>query len=477
MNQEISRREQENISLDFSFIFRRLWRNIFVILMCACITGVAAYVGLDYYMNSSYTSTMELAMIVRDNSASRLSDGNLNTAMTRNLNVLNSEMLTEQMRKDESIADIPGTVSASQITDTNLISLSASSDSAENAMRLLKSAMDSYPTLTGYFESGYMLRELTGLSVDNIREIQPRAAYYAALGVLLVLAAGVGLTVFFCVSTDRLHSREQAEAVLDAPVIGTLHFTRKKRKQKAILISSPMADGVYVEEIDKLATRVQDRMEKDGQKILMVNSIRENEGKSTVAVNLALNLVRRGKKVMLIDTDMRRPAVAKILDRTVEKGKSLSDFLQGNSSLEKVMCADPELKNLRYIFQAEAVGEPDKLLEDRDFRQLLQKVSAHMDFVILDTAPIGIVRDAEIIAGASDAVLLVIRQDGVRGAEVNDVVDVLDETGTSILGAVMNMDKSKNRSAGRRRGYGKYYYGYENKRREQVRNYAGRNEN
>lgn len=477
MDQDMRRREQASADIDISFIFRRLWKNIFVILMCACITGTAAYVGMDYYMSSSYTAAMELAMIARDNSAGRLGDGNLNTAMSRNLNVLNSEMLTEQMRKDESIADIPGTVSASQVANTNLISLSASSDSAENAMRLLKAALDSYPTLTGYFESGYLLRGLSGLSADQIREIPPRAAYYAAMGFLLVLAAGVGLTVFFCISTDRIHSREQAEAGLDIPVLGALRYTKKKRNQKAILITAPAADGIYMEEIDKLATRVQDKMEKDGQKILMVNSIRENEGKSTVAVNLALNLAKRGKKIMLIDADMRRPAVAKIFDRTVEKEESLSAFLLGESTLQKVMHSDPELKNLRYIFQASAAGDPDKLLEDRDFRRLLQKVSAHMDFVILDTAPIGIVRDAEIIAGAADTVLLVIRQDGVRTAEVNDVVDVLDETGVSVLGAVLNMDRGNSGNLGRRKGYGKYYYRYENRRREQVRKYAGRDKN
>lgn len=457
-------REQRNTAIDVSFIFRRLWRNIFVILMCACITGVTAYVCLDHFMGSSYTATMEMAMIARDNSANLLSDGSLNSAMTRNLNVLNSEMLAEQMDKDEDIADIPGSVSASQVAGTNLIALTASADSAENAMRLLKSALSSYPTLSGYFESGYMLRNLTGLSVDNINEAQPRTAYYAALGLLLVLAAGIGLTVFFCISTERIHSRDQAEAVLDIPVIGSVRFSRKKRKQKALLVSSPLADGLYVEDIDKLATRVQEKMAKEGRKILMVNSIQENEGKSSIAVNLALNYVRRGKRVILIDTDMRRPAVAKILDHTVEKGTSLSDYLKGECPLQKAMYVDPKQKNLRYIFQASAVGEADRLLESREFSELLRRVASHMDYVILDTAPIGAVRDAEVIAAAADAVLLVIRQDGVRAAEVNDVVDVLDDTGVAVLGGVLNMEKGNRGSSYSRRGYGKYYYGYGNKR-------------
>ena len=206
-------------------------------------------------------------------------------------------------------------------------------------------------------------------------------------------------------------------------------------------------------------------MAKEGRKILMVNSIQENEGKSSIAVNLALNYVRRGKKVILIDADMRRPAVAKIFDHTVEKGTSLSDYLKGECSLQKVMCVDPKQKNLRYIFQDSAVGEADRLLESREFSELLRRVASHMDYVILDTAPIGAVRDAEVIAAAADAVLLVIRQDGVRAAEVNDVVDVLDDTGVAVLGGVLNMEKGRHGEAPHsRRGYGKYYYGYGNKR-------------
>lgn len=464
MNQEISRRSERNASVDLSYIFRCLWKNIFVIIMCACITGVAVFVGMDYSMSSTYTASIDLAMIARDNSASRWSDGNLTTAASRNLNVLNSEMLTEQMQKDESLNGIEGTVSAARVPDTNIISLSASAGSAGDALRLLKGALNAYPTLTGYFESGYMMRDLSGLSADTIQEQPPQTVLYSLGAVLAVLAAGIGITVLFCLSTDRIHSREQAKALLDIPVLGTLHFMRKKRAQKAILISAPDADGVYVEEIDKLATRIQEKMEKENLKTLMVNSIRENEGKTTIAVNLALNLVRRGKRVMLIDTDMRRPAVAKILDFSVEKGTSLSDFLTGASPLQKLMHTDKGNGCLKYIFQGGAVGEPDKLLESSDFRKLLKTVSTHIDVIILDTAPIGIVRDAEIIAAASDAAVLVIRQDGVRAAEVNDVVDVLDDTGTSVLGGVLNMARGENGRMGRRKKYGRYYYGYENRK-------------
>lgn len=458
MEQQINR--QGNTSIDVSFICRYLWKNIFVILMCACIGGILAYVGMDHFSGSTYIATMDMAMISRDNSAA----GNLDSAMNRNLNVLNSEMLTEQMKKQEEVSSLPGSVSAAQVPNTNLISMSASAGSAENALRLLKSALTSYPTLTAYFESGYMLRNLTGLSVQNIEKQESKTILNALLAAFLILAAGVGLTVFYCISTDRIHNRKQASELLDIRMLGSLHFMKKKKNQKAILISDPGTDGVYVEEIDKLTTQVQTRMDQKGFRTLMVNSICENEGKSTVAVNLALNLARRGKKVMLMDADMRRPALAKIFDYTVDKDRSLSDLLQGKSSLQEVRYTDKKIPGFMCIFQKSAIAEPDKFLENRDFKALLKMISRHVDYVVIDTPPIGIVRDAEIIAGAVDAALLTVRQDRVRAVEINDVVDVLDDTGVVVIGGVLNMTRGEKNSFGRKKRYGRYYYGYDNRK-------------
>lgn len=457
MEQNTTRPGQtSSMPLDIPYICRHLWKNLFVILMSACIVGMAVFVGVDYYLDSSYTATMELAVISRDNK-----NQNIDSALARNLNVLNSDMLVEQMNKDEEIAKIHGKVTAAQVPDTNLVTLTASAGTAEDSLRLLKAALNSYPTLFGYFESGFMFRNMTALSADGIQEEEARPLYYALMAAALVLAAGIGLTVFLCMSTDRIYNRRQAAAVLDIPVLGTLHFFRKKKNQKAILISDKLTNGQYGEEIDKLTTRIEHAMNRKNYKTLMVNSIRENEGKSTVAVNLALNLSRRGKKVMLVDADMRRPAVAKIFDASIEKENSFSEILRGNCSLKEAMRSDPEYKYLRCIFQRNAIGDPDKLLEGENFKKFLKLVSSHMDYVILDTAPVGIVRDAELIAASVDAALLVIRQDWTRSVEVNDVVDVLDDTGVSVLGGVLNMsvgDKSGISSRSKR--YGSYYYGY-----------------
>ena len=463
MNQEMNRPSQaSSMPMDLPYICRHLWKNAFVILMSACIVGMIAFMGLDNYMGSSYTATMNLAVIVRDNASVRLNEGSLNSAINRNLNVLNSDMLREQICKDAQIEHISGTISAAQVPNTNLIALNATAESAEEALRLLKYALSSYPTLSSYFESGYTFRNVTSFSADNVTETKPRPLYYTALAVLLVLAAGCGLTVFLCMSTDKVYNRRQAAAVLDIPLLGSVHFFRKKKGQKAILITNSTISGEYVEDMDRLTTQVENSLDKKNHKVLMVSSIRENEGKSTITVNLALNLSRRGKRVMLLDADMRRPAVAKIFDASVEEKENLSQFLLGKSSLQDVMRKD--FGSMRCILQKKEIAEPDKLLEGDEFKKLLKVIASHMDYVIIDTAPLGIVRDAEIIAAEADAVLLVIRQDCAHASEINDAVDILDETGTDVIGGVLNMAVGDKSSIRKDKRYGSYYYGYSDKK-------------
>ena len=137
MRQEKER--QDYISIDISFIIRKLWQNIFVIVMCACIAGVVSYVFLDNYQKDTYTSSVNLTVIARDNSANKVV--NVGTAVTRCLNVLNSDMLKDQINKSNTEGKLSGNIKAVDVSKSNIITLQATSTSAESSFRLLESAL------------------------------------------------------------------------------------------------------------------------------------------------------------------------------------------------------------------------------------------------------------------------------------------------------------------------------------------------
>lgn len=458
MRQENNR--QGYFEIDFSYIFRSLWKNAFIIMMCACMVGVIAYVFLDNYQKETYTASVNLSVISRDNNTGRLGEYNVGAAVTRCLNVLNSDTLKDQVNKLDEKDKLTGDFTAVRIGNTNIITMQATSTSAESAFRLLKAALEAYPSLSSYFESGYLLKTLNNVSADNIITNYAPTKFYSVCAALFTLLAGVGLTGCMCLFTDKIHSKEQAEAILDLDILGVQHYIKKKNSQKAILISDKDTDISYVEEIDKLVTRIQEKMDAHRYKVLMVSSIKENEGKSTIAANVALSLARRGKKVILVDADLRRPALYKIFDKRIDAAKQFTQYLEGLIDLEQVTEWSKESGGVNYLLQEKSIGDPDRLLGEDAFRLALERLSRKMDYVIIDTPPIGIVRDAEVVAGCTDAALLILKQDYVKGAAVNDVVDILDDTGAAILGGVLTMAKGAEISGRQKGRYGKYYYGY-----------------
>lgn len=439
--------------LDFRFLYRRIMKNVMLILMCACLAGVGAYIILDHVMKDTYTVSANLYVIPRDNVAGKMNEYNMKVAMQRNVNVLNSDTLLDQIAKAEKIS---GQLSAEIVPNSNIITMRASAPTAESACRILKAGLETYPTLSGYFESGYLLKNLSNISKESIAASKAQTLWYAFAAAFLVLAAGLGLIGCMCLFSDRVYSTEQAEALLDMDTMGFLPYVRKKKDQKAILISDKRTDGSYNEAVDQVVTELYRKMQEKQRKVLMVTGMKENDGKSTIAVNIALNLVQRGKKVVLVDCDMRRPAAAKIFDYTGERKKQLSLYLKGKRTIEEVMeKVKGNGRELACVFQKKAIANPDRLLAGESFQEMLNYLREKFDYVILDTPPLGIVRDAEVVAEQADAVLMVMRQDEDHVAALNDMIDMLEDMGTEVIGGILNMAKGECLS-------GNGYYGYKN---------------
>lgn len=460
MEERNRQRTQGYISLDISYIRGRLLHSAFVIAMCAVIVGIGAYVALDMYMSDSYTAEVSLTVLSRDNTTATFGEYSVDSAVSRNVNVLNSDTLKDQIGKSELAKGVAGSVSAAQVPGTNLITLSATSGSAEYAFRLLKTATDSYPELAGYFETGYVIKKLDSFSADNIVKNQAQPWKYAAAAAAVVLLAGVGLTALLAMFSTRIYSQEQAEHLLDMKVLGVLQYTKKEKGMQRLCITDTVKEPGFVEEMDRLATVLSQSMRRREKKILMVSSILENEGKTTLAGNLALSLIRKGKRVILMDGDMRKPALARFFDKEVEEGTSVSDFLEGKASLDKVLDRQTGQKNLICLWQKQGVADPDRLLDGEKIKELLRIFRSHTDYVIIDTPPVGIARDVEILAGAVEATVLSMRQNREPAAVVNDVVDVLEDAGTQVLGGVINMAGAGGSVKKRNSKYGKYYYRY-----------------
>ena len=223
-----------------------------------------------------------------------------------------------------------------------------------------------------------------------------------------------------------------------------------------MLIQNPLRSFAYVESSKMAAYRVRSYMDKVDAKVLLVTSVMENEGKSTVAANLALSLAQEGSRVMLIDCDFRKPAQYKIFNVRDNEETDLGDVLINHASTEKII-RNWNNSGLYMILNKTSSNAIETLLKSMTLKQIIAFCREKMDYVVIDTSPLALVADTEELAQMTDASVLVVRQDTVLTKDINDAIDILNNTRGKVLGCILNGVTSQNMAGSGHYGYGGHY--------------------
>lgn len=230
-------------------------------------------------------------------------------------------------------------------------------------------------------------------------------------------------------------------------------------KKKAVLHIKKEADFPYDEAIKALRTNIQ--FCGSNVRMIMITSTVPEEGKSNISLEIAASLAQIGKKVLLIDGDIRRSTFASKyhVDQMVP---GLSQYLSGQCQLEEMIC-QTETDGMDIIFSGPYAPNPAELLEEPALDKLLLWCRENYDYVIVDTPPINSVIDGAVIAPKCDGVILVTASGAVSYKLVQKAKSQLDKTGCRILGVVLNkVDTGKggyyyNKYGGYYKRYGGYY--------------------
>lgn len=189
-------------------------------------------------------------------------------------------------------------------------------------------------------------------------------------------------------------------------------------------------------------------------KVIAITSCMENEGKSTIAMHTAKSFSELGKRVILIDTDMRKSVmVGRNSDGKDVKG--LSEVLSGQEKITECIYAT-QYPNMHVMFAGKFPPNPVELLNGLYFETLLKKLREIYDYIILDTPPLGIVVDAAVITVHCDGAVLVMSDKKVRLPIAKEAVDKIQRSGCKVLGVVRNNIKFKGRTEYGKKSY--YYY-------------------
>lgn len=239
----------------------------------------------------------------------------------------------------------------------------------------------------------------------------------------------------------RLRDAREIQEMLHRPPLGIV--PQKRWKLDDASLASPVGPellrdprSAFAESFRILRTSMQLSSTSRNSKLITITSCQPAEGKSTVAVNMAAVLAQGGKRVALVDTDMRRPSVYKRLG--IERGNGVSEVLTGHCMLDQVTRAHATLTSLDVIPSGTVPPLPADLLASDDMTALVQQLRGRYDYVIFDTPPILSVTDPTIVAAQSDGIVLVIRQGFCTRGMLARTAATLSDLDVKVYGFVLN---------------------------------------
>lgn len=450
--------------------------NWWAILLGAVSAVLLAYVLLNLRYVPQYTSSATFVVSARNTSASYSTLSSANTTATTFQKIVESntmqDVLCEKLGVDEIDADIQATVAEG----TNLLELNVTASSPREAFDVMEGILENYSSVSYYTVGDIVLNMLRNPDIPFSPNNPLNTSRTLKMVFVLAAAALAFLFGLLSVMRDTLKNEDDIEKKLDARNMGSIAFEFKHktlkeflgRKKRGLLINDPLAGFGFVESYRKFSAKAEYRMEKEGWKTLTVTSVSENEGKSTVAANLAISLAEKDNRVLLIDGDLRRPSQFLIFGLHPTEDNELGEFLK-HERKDFDLLMKTKVPKLYLIGGRNCYSSSTDILQGDRTRKFLNRCKESADYIIVDTPPTGVLGDAELWGQYTDAVLFVERQNFIAAEDINTMLDKFRAQKTRILGVVLNSVQSFGRLAGATVGrysgrYGDYgHYGKKHK--------------
>lgn len=441
--------EEKRIRLDeinFHTLAALLLKNLWAIALL-CISAVLCFSSISRLTYvPQYTSTATFMVSAKDGTNAYNSLTTTQSMAAVFVEVFESNVLREKVQENMPGKTFDGTINTTTIPQTNLLIVTVTSPEPDTAFHALELIIENYSSISDYLFANAQLEVIKDpiipvfpSNTQNIDNLKKMVAILAAL-------VGAAIVVAIYLLRKTIKTPKAATRKLDARLLRTINHEEKnktfrskfQRKNTAPLITNTLISKAFIEDNLSLSSALAYHMRKRNQKVIMVTSVGENEGKSTVATNLALAMAQKNKRVVLLDCDFRKPSIHKILEFPVPKEQSLTNVLLGfNDDLSSGL-VEAKKYGLTVGISHPSGKSITQLLNNGNLRQLIAQLREDADYVILDTPPMLAVADAEVIASLADTALLVARADFMSTEAINNGIDRLRQSSPDFCGFVLN---------------------------------------
>ena len=288
--------------------------------------------------------------------------------------------------------------------------------------------------------------------------VAPRSKITYLIALILGVGIPVGVIYLLELTKFKIEGRADVEKLTSAPIVGDIPLTDEKQGAIAVFENQ---NNLMSETFRNVRTNLQ-FMLGNGKKVILVTSTVSGEGKSFISGNLAISLSLLGKKVVIVGLDIRKPGLNKVFNIS-KREQGITQYLANpeKNLMDLVQLSDVS-KNLYILPGGTVPPNPTELLARDGLDKAIETLKKNFEYVILDTAPVGMVTDTLLIGRVADLSVYVCRADYTRKNEYTLINELIDGNKLPNLCTVINGLDLKKRKYGYYYGYGKYgkYYGY-----------------
>ena len=435
-----------NLIIEWHSVLRDLFRNAWVIVCAAIIAVLGSFIVKHALYKPEYTS----AATVIVNSAEGKSNAVASLTQSGEIANIYAEVFVQPTMKLKVCADLgreefDGRIGAKVNSGTNIMELSVTASNPELAFLELRSILKVYPQITENLYSNGVVSILRAASMPTAPSNRLTSSSMIRIA-LIAMALAAGLIVVMSVFRDTVKGEKSFRQKIDARLLGVIPHEKKanslrelldKRKRGILLSESVFTSLRFTENFNKIDSRLEYMKRTSGEQVFVVTSVAENEGKSTVASNLAVSLAIKGNRVALVDLDGKKPALYKIFEQEPDEEYELGNMLSGKTD-KKFRFRRYKKMNLYLALNTKPHKEYQDWIENGSVETLLRAFRKTVDYVIVDTAPVSVDGAVTSIAKLCDATILTVRTNSVYADVVNDVILTLCNTGAKFAGCILN---------------------------------------
>lgn len=480
-------------SLDMGRLAKNLISKLWIMLLVGAIFSGAAFAIAKATYVETYKASMTLGfmstqyVIVKDYSNSKdstpqykketkFSSGNQISYYqylikgSEMLSTIQQTLAADEVGKEYSTSFIENSLSIEDTGIGGFFQISVTSTDQGYCERALKVVLEKFPEYVQGYDNTIsikLIKNPTAPVVANSDDATTKALYGFIVGAVIVAF----IVFIITITTNTVLTLDNMRREINVTVLGSvpllekrsgLFNQKKKSPQGSLLITdTSKVSFAFVESFKAIRTKIENVKAEKGYKAFVVTSTYEDEGKTTVAVNIACSLAQKGKSVLLIDSDLRKPAVLHAVGVKSDTRYGLIPIIKGTSTYVDSI---KFIKSLG-IFVLPTGGislKSTEVLDTDKVKAVIEQARNEFDYIIIDSPPAHVVSDSLVIAPLADGIIYNIRRDYAKVSEINRTLDEIRSADIEIIGAVFTMSAGEENSRYyRRKGYMRYggYYG------------------